>query len=133
MKTSLESIWEVLNFVGMSEMTMVEEPESKESLLDSDFGLKVKRLDEWKNRLLSVHERSTEFNVKGHQEPKEFRILGDQISARFPPEKVREILNLYYSKAVEKMDALDMLISNYDNLVARIDELNDAIAIFNNI
>lgn len=96
-KTSLESVWEVLNFIGGEEMAMIELPEHREVGFDSDFFQKLKRLEEFKTRLLSVEERASEFNTLGRIRPRDFQELGERIQARFAanPDQVRNILQGY--------------------------------------
>lgn len=134
-KTSLESIWDVLNFIGSANLTMIDSKPEDEPYLDTDFGSKIKRLEDWKMRLEAIFERNEEYNMKGRVEIKNYSHVGKCMTRRaeISNDLEKRLLEKYYAEAEERLNGLDSLINNYENIVSRIDELNNAVLILENI
>jgi hypothetical protein len=133
--TSRESAWHVLDFFGLLDKAMIVAKHEEDQKMDKDFVNRIRSLEEWVLKLNSIVDRSKEFRVEGRTKPKDLTELGKSLKKRADKNGIKNnrVLERYLMEAEEKISNLTSYISNYENFISKLTELNNAITILKNI
>ena len=132
--TEGENVWELLNLLGNAEMVMIEQSAAS-SLAEKSSAAKIRRLEEWKQRLDAFKFKSTKF---GKGSPAQALAPGEL--ERLVEEKARGhglrqpmLLEKMLQKAERKIRYFDECHANFDIIVSNIVDLVKTKAVLANV
>lgn len=132
--TDGENVWELLNLLGNAEMVMIEQSATS-VLAEKSSASKIRRLEEWKQRLDAFKFKSAKFGK--HAPP--LQLAPGEVE-RLVEEKAREhglrqpmLLEKMLQKAERKIRYFDECHANFDIIVSNIVDLVKTKAVLANV
>ena len=132
---SMESAWDVINFIGEQESAMIVENPHADYSTAKSFVSKNKMIDQWQQRLNQVVEKCERFGVKFKSNlsnrPRVLKSLAIKQQENRLPDKAQ--LEEYLVSIEEKLKNLEDYFRNFDDFTSKMRQHDYTSAIFRNL
>lgn len=132
---SMESAWDVINYIGEHESGMIVENPNADFVTAKNFVVKNKMLDQWQQRLSQVVEKCERFGIKFKSHLSNRARVLRSLSTKQMENRLQDKAQLeeYLVKIEEKLKNLEDYFRNFDDFTGKMKQHDYTSAIYRNL
>jgi hypothetical protein len=119
---SMESAWDVVNYIGSLEMVMIKEKGLGDFMLDKGYTNQLKLLDFWTVRLNQISDKCQRYGVKYSANADRIADIQNSISQKIKTENSERVRvpGHYFQHIEDKVKNLENYFRNFEEVAAKL-------------